>query len=406
MHISLFAWSQRLQNPSFEDPNFYFGEGKTPPFWTNCGDQNTPPDTQPGAWGVTLPAEHGRNYLGMVFRTRDNGTYESVSQNLSIPFHKDSAYTFEVSLAFDPHYEGYNFRKPGILRIFGGNSLCATTENLWNSPIIDHQQWRTYLVSLSPSATYSTITLEAYFAQMPIYNGDVLVDNIRNIKAHVKPSFSLGEDVVVCGQEYVIDATAAQGPYVWQDGSTKSSLKVTASGEYWVQTYVNGFNVSDTIHVTIDQPFAVELGEDIVLCKEYPAVVLSANIPDASYLWSDQSVSASLTATESGTYWLEVSKGSCVERDSISITYKDCRLFIPNVITPNGDGINDFFVVTDDYEEGWRLEIFNRWGTLLYYSPQYDNSWNGEGYSNGIYYIILRSNTTPAILRSTLSIIR
>ncbi|MDO7874590.1 gliding motility-associated C-terminal domain-containing protein [Hymenobacter sp. ASUV-10] len=61
---------------------------------------------------------------------------------------------------------------------------------------------------------------------------------------------------------------------------------------------------------------------------------------------------------------------------------------VPNIITPNGDNFNDFFVVNAD-QKGGKLEIFNRWGRKVQEYGNYQNNWNGEGQSDGVYYYYL-----------------
>ncbi len=52
---------------------------------------------------------------------------------------------------------------------------------------------------------------------------------------------------------------------------------------------------------------------------------------------------------------------------------------IPNAFSPNADGINDFFVIQGIEEcPNNELFIYNRWGELVYYKTNYDNTWNGE----------------------------
>jgi hypothetical protein len=275
--------AQRIKNPSFEGSR----DGNILPFWENCGGPLSTPDIQPGNWGVVFPPDDGNTYLGLVFRIRDSGSFESVTQNLSYPFHKDSTYTFEISLAFDPDYEDPNSRQPGILKIWGGNSLCATSENLWNSPVIAHKGWQTYTVNFSPKETHSAITLQGYFASRPFYNRDILIDNIKNFQACPKPKPFIGKDIVICGnQEYTIDASAVSGPFLWQDGSSNNTLKVTKSGKYWVQAYINGCRTSDTINVTFKEPLSLDLGADIETC-EGEQVTFSLNIPNANYKWNN-----------------------------------------------------------------------------------------------------------------------
>ncbi len=62
----------------------------------------------------------------------------------------------------------------------------------------------------------------------------------------------------------------------------------------------------------------------------------------------------------------------------------------PNVITPNADGINDLlaFKYLEFYTNN-RLEIYDRWGRLLYQKENYTNDWNGSQYVDGTYYYVL-----------------
>ena len=59
--------------------------------------------------------------------------------------------------------------------------------------------------------------------------------------------------------------------------------------------------------------------------------------------------------------------------------------FIPNLITPNGDGKNDTFEVSA-LPANSSLKVFNRWGNLLYQSNNYDNLWTGDNAVDGVYY--------------------
>lgn len=60
---------------------------------------------------------------------------------------------------------------------------------------------------------------------------------------------------------------------------------------------------------------------------------------------------------------------------------------MPNVFTPNDDGINDNFEI-EGLEQFDRVEllIFNRWGNEVYRSTNYQNNWNGQNLLEGVYY--------------------
>jgi gliding motility-associated-like protein len=66
----------------------------------------------------------------------------------------------------------------------------------------------------------------------------------------------------------------------------------------------------------------------------------------------------------------------------------DCKPFIPNVFTPNNDGVNDFFELFGGVGP-FSLQIFNRWGQMIYSSDDYQNNWDGtfkgEPVADGVY---------------------
>jgi gliding motility-associated-like protein len=55
----------------------------------------------------------------------------------------------------------------------------------------------------------------------------------------------------------------------------------------------------------------------------------------------------------------------------------DSPLLIPNVISPNNDGVNDFFEI-ENLQENTEVIILNRWGNVVFSSTNYQNNWNGK----------------------------
>ena len=56
----------------------------------------------------------------------------------------------------------------------------------------------------------------------------------------------------------------------------------------------------------------------------------------------------------------------------------NCRIYIPNVFTPNGDNLNDYFEVISDLSIVSELSIFDRWGNLLYFDKSINPKWDGK----------------------------
>ncbi len=178
-----------LSNPSFEDMPQH---SRTPIGWVDCGPlMESPPDIQPGFWGVSKAAQHGNTYLGLVVRQRE--TWEGISQALSRPMEKDKCYEFSIFLCRAEFYlsplsqdarDSANFVTPAKLRIYGGFGPCDKQYLLAETKEVISHRWLEYKFKLEPIAAYSHISIEAFY-RTPVlfpYNGNVLVDNLSNLK--------------------------------------------------------------------------------------------------------------------------------------------------------------------------------------------------------------------------------
>lgn len=82
-------------------------------------------------------------------------------------------------------------------------------------------------------------------------------------------------------------------------------------------------------------------------------------------------------------------------RHSYTLPYELVKdVFVPNVITPNGDGVNDYLVFPlIELLPGSTLTIFNRWGEVIYKSDNYQNNWDGHDLNSGTYFFVLDHHT-------------
>lgn len=157
--------------------------------------RETPPDVQNGSnefFEVKTLPQHGTSYLGMV--VRQNETWEMVSQKLVSPLERNACYEFSVHLARSEAYfsglreiidttKKFNFNKPVVLRIWGGNGVSDKKELLAESPVVENSGWKNYKFTFKPKQKLEYLILEAFY-KTPVllpYNGNILLDNASNI---------------------------------------------------------------------------------------------------------------------------------------------------------------------------------------------------------------------------------
>src|SRR4030095_14308231 len=115
----------------------------------------------------------------------------------------------------------------------------------------------------------------------------------------------------------------------------------------------------------------VSLGADTTLCTG-ETLLLEASHPVKDYHWSDGSCDSIKLVNGPGNYAVMIPHTSCVVQDSIEVSFVDCPGFAPNIITSNEDNYNDYFVFENIESRIWSLEVFNRWGEMVYYSQHYE----------------------------------
>jgi gliding motility-associated-like protein len=92
----------------------------------------------------------------------------------------------------------------------------------------------------------------------------------------------------------------------------------------------------------------------------------------------------------SGTYTVTLND-QCNKKDTILVDIKivDCRITVPNVVTANGDNINDVFRINGlENFPGSSLSVYNRWGNKVYTESNYQNNWKPNS-SAGTYFYVL-----------------
>ena len=209
---------------------------------------------------------------------------------------------------------------------------------------------------------------------------------------------TVGDQVICRGDSVRLGAWGAgtDGYYEWRPGAWLSDSTVPAPWASPPQTItyeVYGETPSgcwDTATLTVyvyDPPVidAVPSYVEVTPGSQVPIqVYVLGGDPPVSYTWTpaeglDDPTSASptATATQTITYVVEArNEAGCVGYDSVRIVVL-APIAVPTAFTPNGDGVNDIFRVFGYGVKEFHLQIFNRWGELVFETYDIEEGWDG-----------------------------
>jgi gliding motility-associated-like protein len=145
--------------------------------------------------------------------------------------------------------------------------------------------------------------------------------------------------------------------------------------------------------ITYQFPFSDFEILQICYAKNYE---IDATISDsnATYLWDDGSTEAVYTVQDFGIYNVSITIGTCTKSKQFELIEENC--FIPEGISPNGDGLNEVFDIS--FLNAKNIVIYNRYGTEIFQYNNYKNEWdgtskNGKLLPTGTYfYVITKPN--------------
>jgi len=147
--------------------------------------------------------------------------------------------------------------------------------------------------------------------------------------------------------------------------------------------------VSDSISV-IPLPEAKIEMDPQKICVGESVKMRASNSDENNYKWSpsnyfpegfsDEGYDVTAWSTSPGWIYLNVTNAyNCINVDSIWLNAEHCcDLFLPNAFSPNGDGLNDVFIVqTESQQEIKEFAIFNRFGQRVFISHSQTHGWDG-----------------------------
>lgn len=202
----------------------------------------------------------------------------------------------------------------------------------------------------------------------------------------------LGTDFSFCeGQSVWLSPEDPVSNPIWSTGLSADSIAINTGGIFWLESA--GFcPLRDTIVLTqLDLP-QPDLGLPLQEICAGDTLILDAGPPEYTYIWSNGFTGSELLVTETGTYTVQADNAGCTASDAVAVDVFPCgcTLTIPNAFTPNQDGLNDQFrPVGSCAAEQFQMQVWNRWGELIFLSQDpsigWDGTFRGKGLETGAY---------------------
>ena len=235
----------------------------------------------------------------------------------------------------------------------------------------------------------------------------IVVDSLSPISMTVT-------DTVFCQATYItlnsIYSHIGDTGITWSFGDGNNILNVNpviyaypSPGTFTIASTV-GFRVCPSITtsrtVTVLPQPQINLGPDTTICEGTGLITLidliNAGNPAATWVWNTGATGFEINVSAHGGYVSTVTVGNCHATDSVYIS-QDCFMAMPNIFTPNGDGLNDYFyprqLLTSGLTE-FKMDIYNRWGQLMFETKAvegrgWDGKFNGQDQPEGVYIYVI-----------------
>lgn len=282
-------------------------------------------------------------------------------------------------------------------------SVTGTSNLTVNSPSLCAGQSATLTASGSTSYTWSTGATTGTIVVSPSTSTSYTVSGgsgtcsstlVSMVTVATTPTISITGDSICAGQRLVLVASGAN-TYTWSTGATSSSISVSpaASSSFSVlgANNTNGSCAGTAVYsVTVFPSPVATISGNVTIGAGNTATLTAGG--GGAYQWfpgsalscaSCENVSVSPSTTTE--YCVEVSNSNGCKDTACAWVYVEYECIVnasrsaPNAFSPNGDHINDEFVL-----EGWKhcvkefnIQIYDRWGEKIFESDQVDFAWDG-----------------------------
>lgn len=250
-------------------------------------------------------------------------------------------------------------------------------------PLINNLNYRQNISTseLEPG-TYSLVLEDRFL-------GCELADTVH-FDVYSRPNLEISPmEVTVCPGETVNISASASGynDYQWKyNGSIlETSLDAVFSkeGKYVLEVQNDNCTVSKQFTLNLFNPTPNGgFTRDTIKCDNPRIPIRPITTGYENVKWNTGENEYFLWVDQAGNYIANISTECDVIKDTIIVEKEHCPeekpVYLPNTFTPNGDGVNDIFPQRRFQEFPYRMQVFNRWGELVFECEGSDCHWRGN----------------------------
>jgi gliding motility-associated-like protein len=347
--------------------------------------------------------------------TQDSTPTESVEKNLLFKFNLNGSITWQHNY-YDEILVGFGTAASDLVKNNTGGfghltNFSENFDNIYPILVVTDAEGKTgcelpsnLVVQNNLNLVAKTITVQEQVGLSPI---DYAVQVVDFNPPFALPSLDLGPDRSACEiSNVLLDATVfGADSYLWNDGTTEPELNVATTGTFSVTVTDTDFclKLIDSIKIEAGASLSMQIEADTTgFCAGGAATLTATSIGNVdAIVWSNGATANAIEVTEPNTYIATV-KNECT---SVSDTFllADCPIVIdtvlvqiPNAFTPNGDNTNDIFEAFGKNFRILSLQIYARWGELVFEGdatkPAWDGLYKGKPAPQDVYVYVLKYN--------------
>jgi gliding motility-associated-like protein len=331
------------------------------------------PVMTPNTWfsvDTCLIASRSADFMTIGNFFNDSNTIVNTNSSLSAAFAVDNIFLEHLQLTLNTGDTVFGCSHEPL--------ILEATKDCWykwarkDFPNVILEEGPSFEISPTRSETYMvyglTDTLEVY----------VEIDDRIGVR--------LDKEVPLCeGDSVQFDLSRLHADRIyWSTGDTTEQVTIKEPGQYYVQVERGNCTEIDSVNVYAETPpeADITLEKEAICYGEEQILKLLAFRPGYQLRWSTNDTEETISIRESGLYYVEAENGCGIDYDTLYVEIEPCTcsVYIPTAFRPNShiDANRVFGPTGECVYTDFSLQIFNRWGSLVFESRDANKLWDGH----------------------------